>query len=700
MKQLTLGTKLTLGFGVVTVLVVGLGVSGYYGATRNEEAIVDIAHGHLPAVESMLAMKEAATSMKSIQRTLLQRDLDAATKQRQRDLDAKARAESEAAQALYDRLPKTPEEQALWTEFVPLWAAWWKANDEFLRMSVELDALGIGDPVALERDLGIFRGQHFELQNKVLKACSDGTVFEGGTDATACAFGRWHAAHKGIGNVDIATALRDIEGIHHGFHDAARRARDLIAAGDTAGATRLVFDEMEPDARRVFALFERMQQIAASATALQAGLSRQAMEVCRPLQLRATEILARIAELNTSGAAEMSASAEAFGHFFMGFSLIAAGLGTVCATVLAVLITRSISRAVRGISGSMTDAAMQVASAAGQVSASSQSLARGASGQAASLEEASAAIEEITSITKQSADNAEKTADLTRRTRVAAEQGSEDMGSMSAAMQSMKTSSDDVAKIIRTIDEIAFQTNILALNAAVEAARAGEAGMGFAVVAEEVRALAQRSALAARETAGKIEAVIANTAQGVAISGKVTQALTAIVSHAREVDELAGEVARACREQREGISQINAMVSEMDRVTQSTAASAEEGAAAAEELSAQAEVMTGSVRELTLLVDRSATHGSRVASGPMLGGRIAAATDFEALGETPPPARGRAPDTNATNRAGGGTHAAPGNRLARDGFLFDSADTDHAHSETALRPKTDRRFVRTANGTP
>jgi methyl-accepting chemotaxis protein len=176
------------------------------------------------------------------------------------------------------------------------------------------------------------------------------------------------------------------------------------------------------------------------------------------------------------------------------------------------------------------------------------------------------------------------------------------MQSMSAAMSAIKASSDDIAKIIKTIDEIAFQTNILALNAAVEAARAGEAGMGFAVVADEVRNLAQRCAQAAKETTVKIEGALTRTRQGVEISATVSQALEEIVSRARQVDELASEVAGASREQSQGIVQINTAISQMDKVTQSNAATAEESAASAEELSAQAETTKHSVSELMELV--------------------------------------------------------------------------------------------------
>ncbi len=261
-----------------------------------------------------------------------------------------------------------------------------------------------------------------------------------------------------------------------------------------------------------------------------------------------------------------------------------------------------IVRPLVGTIANIDQASEQTSSAAGQVSAASQAQAEGASEQAASIEEASASLEELSSMTRRNAENAHKANELAKEARTAADRGAEDMRAMNEAMGAIKASSDDIAKIIKTIDEIAFQTNILALNAAVEAARAGEAGMGFAVVADEVRNLAQRSAQAAKETASKIAGAISRTAQGVAISQKVGERLNEIVSKARQVDELAAEVAGASREQTNGITQINLAVGEMDKVTQSNAASAEEGAAAAQELSAQAALMKQSLHELLELV--------------------------------------------------------------------------------------------------
>jgi methyl-accepting chemotaxis protein len=187
------------------------------------------------------------------------------------------------------------------------------------------------------------------------------------------------------------------------------------------------------------------------------------------------------------------------------------------------------------------------------------------------------------------------------------------MGEMVGAMAAIKASSDNIAKIIKTIDEIAFQTNILALNAAVEAARAGEAGAGFAVVANEVRALAQRAAQAAKETAEKIDDSIVKSSKGMEISAKVAEGLKEINSKTKQVNELVIEIATASKEQNQGLGQITTAVSQMDQVTQSNAGSAEETAAAAEELNAQATALLETVSELTKLVGGSAQTVKSVA---------------------------------------------------------------------------------------
>ncbi len=282
--------------------------------------------------------------------------------------------------------------------------------------------------------------------------------------------------------------------------------------------------------------------------------------------------------------------------------MILSVVGLIFGTAVGTLVVLRLNRVLRELALSLSDCSGQVASAAAQVSSAGQTLADGASEQAASLEETSSSLEEMASMTRRNSESAQKASHVAKQTREAADIGAAGMQEMNSAMDALKRSSEDIAQIIKTIDEIAFQTNILALNAAVEAARAGEAGMGFAVVADEVRNLAQRSALAAKETAAKIQGAIDKSADGVRISSKVSDGLNKIVVQVRQLDELIAEVAHASAEQTQGITQVNDAVGQMDKVTQSNAASAEESAAAAEQLNMQAQAMKQSVASLIALI--------------------------------------------------------------------------------------------------
>ncbi len=234
--------------------------------------------------------------------------------------------------------------------------------------------------------------------------------------------------------------------------------------------------------------------------------------------------------------------------------------------------------------GRVVQPVKEVAEAAGQISEGGDKLALGVSTQAASLEEISASVEELSSMTSQNADNAALASTLADSAQGSANKGRETMERMKSAIGAIKESSDETAKIVKTIDEIAFQTNLLALNAAVEAARAGDAGRGFAVVAEEVRSLAQRSADAAKNTAQLISQALTNAEGGVQISSEVSDILIEIFDGSTKVNDLVAEIAAASKEQFEGISQINQAVDQVNRVTQENAATSEESAASAKQL--------------------------------------------------------------------------------------------------------------------
>jgi len=258
--------------------------------------------------------------------------------------------------------------------------------------------------------------------------------------------------------------------------------------------------------------------------------------------------------------------------------------------------------ALRAISESLQQGADQTASSSHQLSAASRSLATGCSEQGASVTETSASLEEISAMIRATAENAAKATEFASQARTAAQTGRQTMEEMTVAMRSIETSSMDISKIVKNIDEIAFQTNILALNAAVEAARAGEAGAGFAVVADEVRSLAQRSAAAAKETSEKIEAAIASTQRGSRSCENVGDSLEQIAVKVAEADTLVAEIAAAAKEQAQGIRQVGSAMTQMDKVTQGNASNAEQTSAAAQELSSQAALLQESVEHLRSLI--------------------------------------------------------------------------------------------------
>jgi methyl-accepting chemotaxis protein len=302
--------------------------------------------------------------------------------------------------------------------------------------------------------------------------------------------------------------------------------------------------------------------------------------------------------------------------------LVAAAVAIIGSLLIGTLIINGVNKVMRSTTDSLTLGSEQIVAAARKVSNSSQGLAEGASAQAASIDQTGASIAELKDMTTRNATGANEAKGIAEAARISADESSVSVAKLNTAMEELKVSSAEVAKIVKAIDEIAFQTNILALNAAVEAARAGESGAGFAVVAEEVRNLAQRSAQAAKETAEKIEKAQEKSVEGVRISHEVSTSLGGIADKVRKLDTLITDIASGSTQQSKGIEEVTVAIKKIDQVTQANAAVAQESAGAARELNAQAVALNAMIGNVLKMVGGRRRLDPEGRTGPLVpGGR-------------------------------------------------------------------------------
>jgi methyl-accepting chemotaxis protein/methyl-accepting chemotaxis protein-1 (serine sensor receptor) len=398
----------------------------------------------------------------------------------------------------------------------------------------------------------------------------------------------------------------DADATHYAENEAI--SRKMLAEIRTLGAapkSLALLDAIDREMNAARPLYERfLEQVRAgnAAGALETqkgGLLDLLVQVdSAGFDLMAAE---RESMANVSAAAEASVLRA---HWIMvGFIV-----GCLLMGAVVVFIIRSLSSQLKVSILELAESAVQIGAAANQVAGTSQSLAQGCSEQAATIEETSSASSQINSMARRTTESSRLTADIVTRSQESFATANRSLAEMVRAMENINGSSQKISKIIKVIDEIAFQTNILALNAAVEAARAGEAGMGFAVVADEVRNLAQRCAQAAKDTASLIEESIETSNGGRTKVDQVSQAIQAVTAESAKIQVQIAEIQVGAVEQLRGVEQISRSITQLEQVTQSSAANAEEGAAAAEELNAQADAMKETVAGLRAMVE--STDGS------------------------------------------------------------------------------------------
>jgi methyl-accepting chemotaxis protein len=647
--NIKLSTKLIGGFVSVAVVTLIVGGIGFWGVQKLFQSVEDIGRVRLPSVEALLVVSEAQTAVDAGENALLAEglDKDAEAAAFKRFDDAKQRAEE--ARKIYEPLPQTVEEAATWKDFVPAWDKWWKDHETYVSMAKEYSAYR--QPIEQANEL--YGKMSVQALDKNAKSCAKATEIidaiwalytENRTSTnvtmvdyqTVVALGIMKATMKGIDGAengllsrelplsDRQAALKGFAGMWLDFDKSFKFCESLPQTEEEKKLWAKfgpALNEWMKDHQAYVKMVEEYNgcvEAEKKGAAAYAKMVHQGLVVNGVTFVAAESLMNDLVKINNEAAYAASKLADSNSTTAKTTTVAGMAVGFALALAFGIILALSISRALNRIIEGLASGSAQVASASGQVSSASQQLAEGASEQASSLEETSSSLEEMASMTRQNADNANQANTVAKEAASLAGTGVESMKKMTEAIDKIKASASETAKIIKTIDEIAFQTNLLALNAAVEAARAGEAGKGFAVVAEEVRNLARRSAEAAKTTADLIEGSQKNADAGVTVTAEVARNLASIKENAGKVATLIAEIAAASKEQSQGIDQVNTAVTEMDKVVQQNAANAEESASASEELGSQAQELNAMVAELTTIVKGSSqvtAAGRQVTAG-------------------------------------------------------------------------------------
>lgn len=629
--NMKIGTKLIVGFIIVAIVAGIVGLFGY-------SAINEIAYVRTPSIQSLLTISEAQTAVLTGERGLINnRMMDEDIRQAQYNYIDSAFARAQEAWDIYAPLPQSEEETLVWNQFVPSWEKWVKDHEKVYNLSKQKDELiasGIpqNDPQIEEIDLQTldasilartsfleaeaFLNQLVDINQEISETTAGNSTIQ---IISAAIVGVLLALILGIlisriVSKPIKATAECAKQLASGNLDAPLEVKSKDESGQLAST-------INNEVRQAFKDIQHARVISDKQAAYQSGevekllinLQRLARGelLCDIVVEKADQDTEALSQLFNEIAANLSGGVNAIKEYISEISDVLNEManGNMCMSISSdykgdfITLKQSINMIAESLNITLTEinsAAAQVASGTSQVSSGSQTISQGATEQASSIEELSASVTQIAAQTKQNAANASKANELALSAQTDATAGNTHMKEMQEAMEQINVSSENISKIIKVIDDIAFQTNILALNAAVEAARAGIHGKGFAVVAEEVRNLAARSANAAKETTELIEGSIKKVEAGTKIADQTAEALSSIVEGVEKAADLVGQIASASNEQATGISQVNRGIEQLSQVVQTNSATAQEAAAASEELSSQADLLKSMVAQFKL----------------------------------------------------------------------------------------------------
>ncbi len=605
---MSLVNKIFAAFILMAVIAIGSGVMGWSTVKRIDNTVTRIVDFELVAEARLAELKQELQDLTVAQRTLLNTDLDNATRDSQHAELATGKAAIQATVGAVDAMFRDGAAKVSgwdrvgnqWNTVRAVVAACMSAVDENEAKLRDYQASTILDPDALLVACERFRGDHFQmvglLGEMLAKEVSIGPDLSSNPDD--CPFGQWRrrflaGGEPYSGNPQLRRAVEAMEEPHREFHESAAHVQALIDEGyeNHPDVVDNRFVDHVTAAREVFSSFDLIIEEVERARGLYRSAADHTMGPMLDLRNNAFAAVNDLVDANKQNRSANTAAASAEGDAGVRrmqlLSLAALGIALIVMGGLYITVRRELSGPLTEVINSLASDAAELTHEADTVATSSSALSEGSNSQMESLESTSAAIEQITAMTRRNKDSAQEANAAMQSSAKEIRESSQAVARMSEAMSEIKESSEQISHILRTIEEIAFQTNLLALNAAVEAARAGEAGKGFAVVADEVRNLAGRSAQAVKDTSDLITGTVERINHGARITEDIETRFRLIDEAAGRITKMIEEIDNATGEQTIGMEQINQSVATIDQVNQENAQNAQVNAQASVNLNQQ-----------------------------------------------------------------------------------------------------------------
>ena len=622
-----LNSRIFISFALLGIVTIGISLFGLTGNMTSVGSIKKVISIDLPAEKNLGILGRYFEAITSEKNHLLNPNLSASEREKAHiNYDLNQKNFLSSMKIFSDFINNLPNENSSQTKtLTSSWVAyknevanWMAINKKTFTLFKDWEETYILNPSLLWGEMQQYRGDHYILLRHLAEMVNAKQAIGPAINPndTLCAFGKWRVSFDNgqqifSNNQAISNAMHNITDHHKRFHNHASELYNLIAENNILNQDKIttLFGQVTKDADQVVDGFSAMINesnrslaIYQAATDISQGALATAQQSCQHLL---NQVIIAKTNFDASDKGEVIKEGETV----LTSMKLAMGIAIIMSVALAIFVGMSLRRMLIGplnhIITDLTIEAGALVDVSSHLSSTSSALSHGAEEQSIAIEKSSAAIEELSSMTNRNADNSQHANTMMVSNSAQVAQGLETIGKMSAAMEAINQSSEEISRIIKTIENIAFQTNILALNAAVEAARAGEAGQGFAVVANEVRTLAQRSAQASNDTKTLIEDTVTRVAVGRELTKTITDFFSSLNTSTLEVSNMIKDIHEATTEQASGMSQINQSVAEIDKVAGQSLVNAQNAGTASSKLTTLSSNLAEAVQSIEDIMGHS-----------------------------------------------------------------------------------------------